>query len=827
MQGTLREGQSVIVGAAPPADIVIAASAVSGRHAEIRHVGGRYYVRDLGSSNGTRIDGFAVQEGEALLDSTLALGSYQTTLRQLLAMGKAPSPPVPPRTDQSRPSQPVPVQPVVQKPLTVAASAPAIDVVVQDRMVVVGRESDCTVVVAEAGVSGQHARVFRSAGRLILEDLGSRNGTFVCRSGETQWQSFRGTPLRAGDLVQVGSKVFRFAQAPRAAAAVQPCRVDVARLGVTVTNTKTGLPLQLLRDVSFTALDGEVVGIMGPSGSGKTTLLNVLAGFARPSQGEVRLGGGRVFAPGGELDAGLAALVGHAPQFDVSHGALTVREVVAYSARLRGPHTWSDSEIAARTEAALHAVEMASKADVRMGHDTDKSLSGGQKKRVNIAMELVLDPLVLLLDEPTSGLSAHDTADLMLLLRQLADGGRTVLLTIHQPSYAAYVQMDQVLVLEEGGYVAYFGPTAIDSFEYFGVTDREPEALLGRMARKRDPNAPGPWASVYAQHDLRKRFVEGRAVLPHDGGPPQPVAQAGGLGQWASLMARALLLKSRDGFFFGLTTVVPVVITVLFAAVLGSKFEGTDWTQERAETGHAWLVILTIMCCLFGALCAALEIVAELPIVHRERRGGVSMAAYVASKATLYAIPAIAFPGLAAAAALALSNGALTGSWLGYTAMLAPTFFAAACAGLLASAVARSASGVVVMAVFYAIVQVVFAVFAPMHVTYGSGARSGWLKAAAAPMTARWALSGLVAHRDLCGPADTDPNTVVARGIAEIGAATFKPVCERSFYQDHGVHPTEAKADRTHGSHPVRSAAANGVLALLALVGTSLALRRK
>ncbi|MSP93340.1 MAG: ATP-binding cassette domain-containing protein, partial [Myxococcales bacterium] len=512
----LREGESVVVGAGADCDIVVAESVVSTRHIRIARTGGRLYVHDLGSSNGTHVDGFRVTQCEVTLDSRLGLGSWQSTVRAVLDRRRGPRPaaaaePVPPRPAHTAPPQPGFGARIATGPQPATpAVGPAREVAVGERMVVLGRNADSDVVIAEPAVSAPHARVFRSGGRLVLEDLGSRNGTHV-RSADGTWESYRHCVLHQGDVVRIGSQQFRFVRAPGREAPAAGARLDVADLDVIVNDRRSGLPLQLLHAVSFTVLPGEVVGILGPSGSGKTTLLNVLAGFDHPARGTVRIQGAPLFQPDGAVDAGIGALVGHAPQFDVVHGLLTVEEAVRASARLRGTAHWSDSEIDARVTQALRDVGLEARRDVRLGTDTEKTLSGGQRKRVNIAMELVLDPPVLLLDEPTSGLSSHDTAELMRLLRRLADAGRTVVLTIHQPSYSAFVQMDQALILEEGGHVAWFGPTAIDVFEQYNVTDREPEALLERMARKARPSEPGPWALKYAGSEARKRFVEGRA----------------------------------------------------------------------------------------------------------------------------------------------------------------------------------------------------------------------------------------------------------------------------------------------------------------------------
>ena len=812
----LGDNEILTIGASGECDIVVDQPQVSSRHAQLGCRNGTLFIEDLGSRNGLFVFGIRTSAAPVDTQAVIGLGTFSTTVAELVAARR----PVQNLSPEIAATGPRASQPV--------ALAAARDVQVPDGVLVIGREPDCGLVVAEGTVGGRHARVFRNAGRLILEDLGSRNGTWVRRAGEPNWESFKSAVLRRDDEVRVGTQVFRFRRPP--VAEVAGARLDVQELTFTVTHKATGLPLTLLRDVSFSALAGEVVGILGPSGSGKTSLLNILAGFDVPSAGNVAVQGVPLFARGRVVPA-VCCRVGHAPQFDVAHDALTVEEVVEYSARLRGPANWTDADIGGRVANSLQAVGLESKAKIAMGSEASKTLSGGQKKRVNIAMELVLDPPVLLLDEPTSGLSAHDTSELMRLLRTLADQGRTIILTIHQPSYSAFVQMDQVLMLEEGGHVGWFGPAALDSFEFFGVTDREPGALLEQLPRKTTPSEAGRWAQRYAVSDTKGQLVDGRARMLQEAPPPPlpALTQRGGVGQWATLLARNLTLKLRDRYFLALTVPVPALVAAIFAWVLGARLNSTaTWSAERADLEHQYMLVLTIMACLFGALCAAMEIVTELPILRRERRGGVGIAAYVASKAATYALPALIFSAVAVGTLKALTGDVLQSStvmlWLG----MAPAFFAASCAGLLLSAAASSQQGVLVLAVFYTILQVVFAVFTPLHVTMGDAPRATSLQAASAPMSARWALTGLVTSSDLCSDDDGRELPTSLSDLAKLAEVkAFADRCQTGYYRDHGVEQVSNRDDRRAAKWSTKALVANLLLAGLALLGTGLILDRR
>lgn len=829
----LTPGRWYSIGAAADCDIVVEAPQVSGLHARLKLHGRGYLIEDTGSTNGLWLQGYRVPSAEVVDGDVIGLGRFQVPVAELVtrvatqakSAGYAAGPSLPQRA-QPAPQAGRPAETRPEK--TPPEDLPVRDVEVAAKPLTIGREADCDLLVGDGAVSGRHARVFRNAGRLILEDLGSRNGTFVRVGGQGEWVSYRSCALRRQDVVRVGKQGFRF---QLASTEHRPgARVDVLGLELTVAHRATGAPMNLLNKVSFTALDGEVVGILGPSGSGKTSLLNVLAGFDSPTAGSVLIQGQPLHRQG-DLADGMGALVGHAPQFDVAHELLTVEEAVRYSVRLRGSANWSAGEIDRRVSQAIEDVGLAAKRTTPLGSETRKTLSGGQKKRVNIAMELVLDPPVLLLDEPTSGLSAHDTMELMALLRRLADQGRTVILTIHQPSYAAFVQMDQVLLLEEGGHVAWFGPAALDSFDFFGVTDREPGALLERMPKKPDPATPGELAVRYLSSETFAKLVQGRAdqlsaQTPAPWPlPPMPSAVARTL----TLVGRNLTMKMRDAFFLVLTFVVPAAVSALFVAVLGAQVQGGGRTVEASTVGHQYLVVLTIMTCFFGALSASLEIVSEIPILRREKRGGLGLGTYLTSKAITYAIPALVFPAVALATLHALSSGVLQGGFLHQWTVLVPTFFAAACAGLLLSSLLSSAQGVVIVAVFYAIVQVVFSVFVPLHVTFEEPPRASWLQAASAPMTARWALAGLVSTADLCEVEVGEQGSAKAAigAAADVKTLMFLKDCQAKMYQDHGVRQAASSAERTSTDLRIRGITANFALSLVALLGAGFALVRR
>jgi ABC transport system ATP-binding/permease protein len=802
--------QQYTVGAQPDCDIVVAQPQVSGRHARLSMAGRVYILEDLGSTNGTFVDGSKIQRCAVTGASRIGLGSFQTDLDTLLKLAS-----------QGREAQ-SPHSPAPQPPLRPVAPEAAELVRVGASMLIIGRDSVCDICISEAAVSGRHARVFRNCGRIVVEDIGSANGTFI-RGERISWWV-----LRPEDVVQIGSRTFRFEREETSARqTVTGARIDLRGVGIDVHDQATGQPLRIIHNVSFTALPGEIVGVMGRSGSGKTTLLRVLAGISAPTAGDVLLDGESLHSPAGNIRSELAPLVGFAPQDDIVHELLTVEEAVRYSARLRCAAHVSGAEIERRVSKALEDVGLEDKRHTRIGSATAKSLSGGQRKRVSIAMELVTDPPLLLLDEPTSGLSSRDAADLMALLRRLADEGRTVILTIHQPSYPMFVQMDQIVLLDNGQ-LAYFGPSAVDVFEFFDVRERQAGAVFDRLAEGEERRLTPTWPERYSTSKLYERTVAARAQTLPSFAAPQRRAQKprGALTTLAVLIRRGLAMKARDKFFWVVAILVPLLASSLITLVIKTQLgeEGGNWFP-RAAVAHTYLVVLTIMVCFFGALSTSLEILYERAVFGRERRSGLRLVPYVGSKALMYLIPAILHPAMSLLIFLGL-GGALEGNFPGYYLVLVPAFWAAACAGLCLSALMRSAEGVVGLAVAYAIVQTVFSAFAPLHVSYGKDARHAWLKWAANPVTARWTLNGLVTRSDLCSKGDkavTEATTAEARASASASVTQ----CQRSFYLDHGAYPAEYSDDRVKNSYFNRAIAANSILAAVALIGTGLVLRRR
>ena len=229
-------------------------------------------------------------------------------------------------------------------------------------------------------------------------------------------------------------------------------------------------------DISFSVNEGKLVGIMGASGSGKTTLLNLLCGVQKPSAGRVKVNGIDLYVDK-EINSELKGVLGYVPQYDMLIEELTVYENLYYAAR-QSLADLSEEEIISETNRILSGLGLLEKKDMKVGSSYNKVISGGERKRLNIAISLIREPSIMFLDEPTSGLSSRDSELLVRVLRYLTLKGKLVFSVIHQPSSEIFKMFDKVIILDQGGSMAYFG-NPIDAVVYFKTLDSQINASRG------------------------------------------------------------------------------------------------------------------------------------------------------------------------------------------------------------------------------------------------------------------------------------------------------------------------------------------------------------
>ncbi len=512
-------GQPITLGSAPSCDVQVEYPDVAPQHAQLTEdADGHYAVRDLGAPSGTFIDGphFRVREAKLQPNSQLLLGTF-----------------------------PLPV-PLLKRLLDEAAGvggsalAHAITQAVSlDRPVIhIGRGPENELVLPHATVSGRHARLTRLGdGSVRVEDFGSTNGTYV--DGERVGGS--GAVARPGQIVRVGAVALTIGDGGRIAGGQRAkVRLDLIRVGLTVPDRSSGKPRALLDDVSMSIFAGELVGMLGPSGAGKSTLLMSVLGLLRPTGGGVLLNGRPLY----QQYESFRTNVGYVPQDDIVHPQLTVREALLYACKLRLPVGTKRSDLDQAIEQTLKQVGLWDQRDLQIGSAEEKVLSGGQRRRVNLAVELVTDPSLLILDEPTSGLSWTDAADVVATLRRLADDGRTIVLTIHQPDYQEYEKFDNVAILGRGGKLLFYGPPAPDSYTFFSAAPGKPREMFDHVEQM----PADEWRARFRTSETHKRFVIERAAgtdAANQGPPPKPRARSS-FRQFPILLGRSLKLTLRN-----------------------------------------------------------------------------------------------------------------------------------------------------------------------------------------------------------------------------------------------------------------------------------------
>ena len=370
---------------------------------------------------------------------------------------------------------------------------------------------------------------------------------------------------------------------------------------------------EILHKLSLSVEAGELVAIAGGSGAGKTTLLEILAGLQLPSEGELRHDG---VARRSRVSAGSA--IGYVPQDDIIHLEMPLRRTLRYAALLRLPAGTTASEAERIVDETLRDLDLADRADVPV-----RALSGGQRKRASIAVELLTRPRLFFLDEPTSGLDPSTAADVMRLLRRLSQRGITIVLTTHEP--AGIDQCDRVVFLARDGHLAFTGsPTA--ARRYFGV-----DSLSEVYERLAGEHTPQVWAERFADSRVRSKTRLGltqRAVPA----ARSDVRRTGIVRQWWLLTRRNVDVLGRNRLTLAILLGSPVLVTAMMATLFK---RGAFDPGSAADVGPAQIVFwIAFDGFFFGLTYGLLQIVGEMAVFRRERLAGLSVGAYVASKVT-------------------------------------------------------------------------------------------------------------------------------------------------------------------------------------------------
>ncbi|MCT4357100.1 FHA domain-containing protein [Streptomyces sp. Je 1-79] len=555
------------------------------------------------------------------------------------------------------------------------------------RTVQIGRAPENDLVVDDLVVSRRHAELtVRPDGTYWIQDLGSHNGTYL--NGRPVAEA-RVTP---DDIVGIGHSAFCLIGGQLVEFTdTGEVSLDVQDLAVMVDHGQK----TLLEDVSFPVGQKCLLAVVGPSGAGKSTLLGALTGQRPADRGTVLYDGRDLYRDYAEL----RQRIGLVPQDDILHLQLTVHRALTYASELRFPEDTAAEERRARVDEVIGELGLVERVDQPI-----HSLSGGQRKRVSVALELLTKPSLLFLDEPTSGLDPGMDRSVMHMLRGLADDGRTVIVVTH--SVLSLDVCDRLLVLAPGGRVAYYGPPD-KSLGFFGF-DQWPEAFEAfETDRGRD------WAGQYRSSRLHRQYIDDamqRPGAPSSGevpepGPP-PKAQSWG-SQLRTLVRRYAAALSADRTFLAIMIALPFVMGAMARAL-----------SEGSLNPESTLNVLLILCVggvLTGAANAVRELVKERTIYRRERAVGLSRSAYLMSKVvvlgTITVVQAVVLT-LVALIGVPLNvpdgKGVFLPPLVELTLAVALLSFTAMMLGLFVSALVRKEEVTMPLLVLLAIVQVVF-----------------------------------------------------------------------------------------------------------------------
>jgi len=470
-----------------------------------------------------------------------------------------------------------------------------------------GRAPDNNFVLDAPSVSRYHAMLsYENGAQPILTDLGSTNGTFV--NGQPLKEPRQLTPE---DLIFLGGFLLHVDGRTIKQHDLSASSITARHISKTIDN-KT-----ILQDISVAIKPREFIGLMGPSGCGKSTLMDALNGL-RPATG------GNVFINDLDLYQNFNALrrsIGYVPQRDILHDALTVERTLFYAAKLRLPRGTSTEAVNSVINEVIQTVGLA---DQR--HTAFRQLSGGQQKRLSLALELITKPSFLFLDEPTSPLDPETTENMMMLFRHLADEGRIVVMVTHK--FEKFREMHQIAMLTKGGRLAFFGPP-LEALQYFDC--QEPGDIY-RYIGARDPDQLSRDFEKSPQH---QKYVQSRIVENESLSKTAEALQFGatryegpernfGLSQWLTLTQRYLEVKLKDKRNTLLLLAQAPIVALLLAIIVGDS-------ANNSQT----LFIAAIVSIWFGANNAVREIVSEAAIYSRERLVNLKIPSYVFSKFTV------------------------------------------------------------------------------------------------------------------------------------------------------------------------------------------------
>ncbi|WP_339735990.1 ATP-binding cassette domain-containing protein [uncultured Sunxiuqinia sp.] len=402
-----------------------------------------------------------------------------------------------------------------------------------------------------------------------------------------------------------------------------------------------------LHRFSFAEKSGQLIAIMGGSGVGKSTLLNILNGNIPVRQGRVKINQVDIY----DHKKAIEGLIGYVPQDDLLFEDLTVWENLYYNATLCFDQL-SPSAIGEKVDKVLHELELNAFKDLKVGSPLKKVISGGQRKRLNVALELIREPAILFVDEPTSGLSSTDSEKVMLLLKQQARKGKLIIVNIHQPSSAIFKLFDKLWILDSGGRPIYTG-NPLDAIIYFKrevnhvnaevcecllCGNVNPEQVLEIVETKKIDNSgnflperrftPQYW---YDEYRKKSKLLRAKMPRPEAGLPPAGSRKPGLTKQFRIFFERNLRIKTADRQYL-IINLLEAPVLALIVAWFTRFSEGNDYIFFENKSMISYLFMAIVVILFMGMSVSAEEIIKDRKIVQRESFLNLSRFSYLNSK---------------------------------------------------------------------------------------------------------------------------------------------------------------------------------------------------
>jgi ABC transport system ATP-binding/permease protein len=402
-----------------------------------------------------------------------------------------------------------------------------------------------------------------------------------------------------------------------------------------------------LRNVGISEGPGKLIGIMGASGAGKTTLLNVLAGLEKPSKGEILVNGINIHTQKEKIHG----VIGYVAQDDLLIEELTVYQNLYYNARLCFSGL-SEEDLHKKVIKVLENLGLEQRKDLKVGSVLDKTISGGQRKRLNIALELIREPAILFLDEPTSGLSSRDSENVIDLLKEISLKGKLVFVVIHQPSSDIYKMFDKMIIMDTGGYPAYYG-TPVEAVGYFKKATHQVDSNRGQCELCGNVNPEQIFNIIeakvvdeYGQPTAKRKVTppqwyemyKGQFAIPHLEVemelPPQNLSIPGKIKQTTIFAIRDLLSKISNRQYLLINLLEAPLLAMILAFIIRYKSapDKTHYVFRFNDNFPAFLLMGIIVALFMGLTVSAEEIIRDRKILRREAFLNLSWNSYILSK---------------------------------------------------------------------------------------------------------------------------------------------------------------------------------------------------